>query len=127
MRLVFGTNSGRSLIEIVFSIAIIIVIFGVFAGYWIKTLEESREVVLENQLTNLKYSLELYMMLEGQYPKDLRELSKRYVGVKENKLYGRRYLEHQVQDEEGYPIGPYGRRFIYDKKTGKVKRRQNDS
>ncbi len=105
-----------------FSIAIIVIFLGVFVGYWGKTLEESREVTLENQLTNLKYSLELYMILEGEYPKDLRELNNRYIRVRENKLYGRRYLEHQVQDEEGNPIDPYGHRFIYNRKTGKVKR-----
>lgn len=113
-------NTGRSLIDAIFSITIILVFLGVFATYCIINIEEARSVALENGLTNLRNSLELYIILEGRYPEDLRELDRGYLAIKENNLYGRKYLELQAQDEQGYPIDPYGRRFIYDSKTGKV-------
>ena len=115
-------NIGRSLIDIIFSITLVLVLYGVFAGHWIKNLEEARKVTLENQLTNLKYSLELYRMLEGSYPGDLRELSKKRIAIREDSLYGRKYLELQSQDKEGNPIDPYGRRFIYNSKDGSIKK-----
>lgn len=116
-------NSGRGLIEIIFIIVVVFVLYGVFVNQWIVTLQEARSVALENQLTNLKYSLHLYKILERDYPEDLRELNKRYIGIKEDSLYGRRYLELQFQDKEGYPVDLYGRRFKYDSKTGKIERR----
>lgn len=61
-------------------------------------------------------------MLEGSYPVDLRELSRKYVTIKEDSLYGRKYLEFQSQDKEGYPVDPYGYRFIYNSKDGSIKR-----
>ena len=115
-------DKGRSLIEVILSIAIIFILYGLFARHWIINLKEAREVALENALTNLKYSLELYSITEGRYPKDLKELNKRVIRVKKDSLYGRRYLELQSQDEEGYPVDSYGRRFIYDSETGKIRR-----
>lgn len=119
-------NSGRGLIEIIFTIVVVLVLYGVFANRWIVTLREARSVAIENQLTNLKYSLELYRILEGGYPEDLRELNKKYIELSEDSLYGRKYLEAQLQDETDYPVDPYGRRFIYDIKTGEVKIRRSD-
>ncbi len=115
-------NKGRGLIEVVFSIVVVLILYGVFAKYWIINLGETRKVTLENQLTNLKYSLELYKILEEVYPKDLRVLNKKSISIKEDSLYGRKYLDSHSQDKEGYPVDPYGHRFIYDNETGKVKR-----
>ncbi len=114
-------NSGRGLIEIIFTIVVVLILYGVFANQWIITLGEARSVALENQLTNLKYSLELYRILEDRYPEDLKELNKKYIGPGEDSLYGRKYLEGERQDEEGYPVDPYGRKFIYDNITGKIR------
>ena len=114
-------DKGRSLIELVFSITVTLILYAMFARHWIVNLGEAREVALENTLTNLKYSLELYSIIEGQYPKDLKELNKTFTAAREDSLYGRKYLELQSQDEEGYPVDPYGRKLIYDEKTGKIK------
>jgi len=113
---------GRGLLELIFIILIAGIVAGIFSTYLIMSTDEAKDVALENQLTNLKYSLELYMMLEGRYPEDLRELNKRCAALKDSSLYERSYLEYQLQDEEGYPIDPYGRRFIYNSKTGRVER-----
>lgn len=117
-------NSGRGLIEIILTIVVVLVLYGVFANKWIVTLEEARSVALENQLTNLKYSLELYRILEDRYPEDLKELNKKYIGFREDSLYGRKYLKEQWQDKDGYPVDPYGRKFIYDNKTGMIEERE---
>lgn len=113
---------GRGLIDIIISISIILVLGSIFTGYLVRNLEEARNAALENQLTNLKYSVNLYSILEGRYPDDLRDLSKNCKARKKDSLYGNKYLEHQNRDKEGYPIDPYGRRFIYDRKTGMIKR-----
>ncbi|MBU1061361.1 MAG: type II secretion system protein GspG [Candidatus Omnitrophica bacterium] len=113
-------NKGRGLIDFIFSIVIIFILSGIFTVYWVLNLREARSVALENQLTNLKYSLELYRILEGQYPQDLRDLNKKCKASEEDSLCGKSYLEHQMQDKEGYPVDPYSRRFIYDNKTGKI-------
>jgi len=114
-------HKGRGLLELIFVILMVCIIAGLFPIYLIKNLNEARSVALENQLTNLKYSLELYRMMEGSYPVDLRELSKKRIAIKEDSLYGRKYLELQSQDKEGYPVDPYGRRFRYDSKDGSIK------
>ena len=66
------------------------------------------------------------MVLEGQYPEDLRELNKKCKASKQDSIYGRNYLEYQAQDEGGYPVDPYGRRFIYDVQKGKIFLREDD-
>jgi len=123
MHLFFGNNKGRGLIETIFSVVVILVISGIFAGAWLVHLKEAREVALENQLTNLKHSLELYMIVEGHYPEDLRALDKRCKLSIEDSIYSRKYLEHIATDEEGYPVDSFGRRFIYDNKTGRIEKR----
>lgn len=115
-------EKGRGLAELLFSLTIIFILSGVFVGYWLVNIREARRVGAENQLTNLRYSLELYKMLEGRYPEDLRELSRKYVTIKEDSLYGRRYLESQSHDEDGYPVDLHGHRFVYDNKTGTLKK-----
>lgn len=122
LRRAFLDNKGRGLIETLFFIVLALVIAGIFAGEWLVHLKETRKVALENQLTNMKLSLELYMIVEGQYPDDLRELDKRCMRFREDSLYGKKYLELQAQDRGGYPIDPYGRRFIYDNKSGTIER-----
>ncbi len=118
-------NIGRGLIELIFSITIIFILYAVFARHWIVNLEEARKVTMKNELTNLRYSLQLYRMFEGRYPEDLRQLNTSRVSIiKEDSLYGRRYLELQSQDEQGYPVDPYGRRFIYNNKLGTIKVRR---
>ncbi|MFC1666761.1 hypothetical protein ACFL0P_02650 [Candidatus Omnitrophota bacterium] len=116
-------NKGRGLIETIFSILILLGISGIFIKYGIINLKEAQEVALENQLTNIKTSVELYKALEGHYPEDLRELNKECKVIKEDSLYDKEYLEFQTLDKEGYPICPNGHRFIYNNKTGEVKRR----
>ncbi|MBU1146992.1 MAG: type II secretion system protein GspG [Candidatus Omnitrophica bacterium] len=115
-------DKGRSLIEIIFTILVILIISAVFARYWIVHLKEAREAALENQLTNIKLSLELYTIAEGRYPEDLRELDKRCEVGRGDSIYTRKYLEHQFVDKDGYPVDPHGQRFIYDEKTGTIKR-----
>lgn len=113
----------NKLIDIVCSITIILVLYGVFAGYFLINIDEAKKAALINQLTNLKYSIELYKALEGSYPRDLRILNRAYINLKDTKLYGRKYLELQPEDKEGYPVDPYGQRFIYDSRSGKIARR----
>ena len=116
-------QKGRGLLELIFVVLIVGIIAGVFAVSLARNLDEARTCAMGNQLTNLRKSLELYMMLEGRYPEDFKGLNKRQkVLLGEDSLYGRRYLEFQIQDEEGYPVDPYGRRFIYNNKTGKIER-----
>ena len=111
----------KKLIDIICAVTIIFVLYGVFAGYSLRNMEEARKAALRNQLTNLRYSIELYKALEGSYPGDLRILGRGYIRLKDSRLYGRKYLELQPQDKEGYPIDPYGKRFIYDSGSGKVR------
>ena len=120
MHLIFGDNKARGLIDTIFSIGVILVISGIFAGIWLVHLREAREVALQNQLTNLKHSLELYMIVEGHYPEDLRALNERCRLSIEDSIYSRKYLEYIATDKEGYPVDPFGRRFIYDSKTGRI-------
>lgn len=115
-------HAGRGLIDGIFSIIVIFVVFGIFAGYLARHVDEARSVALENELTNLKNSLQLYMIMEGRYPEDLRELNKKRNVLGHSALYGKKYLELQAQDKEDYPIDPYGHRFIYDSKSGRVER-----
>ena len=118
----FDNKLGRSLIEITFTVLVIFIISAVFTRYWIVNLKEAREVTLENQLTNIKLSLELYMILEGRHPEDLRELDKKYKLKIDDSIYERRYLDDQFFDEGRYPVDPYGHRFLYDSKTASVKK-----
>ncbi len=89
MHPVFRNSSGRGLIDTIFTIAVILILFGIFAGACFTDLNRAREAALENQLTNLRYSLDLYVMLEGSYPGGLRELNRRCILLKEDSLYGK--------------------------------------
>ncbi len=119
-------NTGSTLIENLIVVALVFVLIGIFGARMGVYVQEARESALNNQLTNIKNSLELYKALKGGYPSDLRQLNKPLISLNEDSFYGRKFLEHQTLDTEGYPIDPFGNRYIYDNETGKVGRRKDE-
>lgn len=115
-------QNGLGIIDTIVVCMIISAFIVVVIPYYKKMALEAQSSALRAELGNIRMSLELYKILTNQYPEDLRILlKKRYMfPVKDNTFFEREYLESTALDEEGYPLDPFGNRFRYDPKAGKV-------
>lgn len=83
---------------------------------------EARETALRMGLINIRTSIQLYVLLNNNPPEDLKELlGKRYIiPTKEGTIFNDQYLRGLAVDSEGYPIDPFGNRYSYEPKEGRV-------
>jgi hypothetical protein len=67
-------------------------------------------------------SIQLYHMLNGRYPADLKELlTKRFLmPTKEGTIFSDQYLKSRALDQNGYPVDPFGQRYLYNPALGRV-------
>lgn len=77
---------------------------------------------MQTGLANIRKGIELYQVLEGRNPADLKSLvHKRYViATRQDTFFSGEYLRAQAQDKEGNLLDPFGNRYRYDSKNGTV-------
>lgn len=97
-------------------------LFGGIYGYFEPTIRAAREVGLRMGLNTMRSAVQLYAIQEGRAPEDIRTLLYRgYVQPTERgPLFVPAYLLYQALDSEGFPVDPFGNRFLYDPATGRV-------
>ncbi len=115
-------QKGLGVIDTVIVVLIISVFIGVFIPRYYRIARESQEIALRAGLNNIRMSLDLYKLHNGEYPKDLRELiTKKYIQpYREDTIFKGEYLKDHALDNEGYPIDPFNNRYKYDPNRGKV-------
>jgi len=80
-----------------------------------RAVNDIKQGLSKIELRNLKITLRVYKYKVGRYPDDLKQLAD-FFTKETSKRFGYMRL-----DTQGYPIDPFGDRFIYDKKTIAVK------
>ena len=120
--MLYKRKAALTLIELVFVISLISTLMGSFAFSVINAIMAAKEAAFQNELSNWRHAVELYRALNGSYPQDLRELiGKEYTyGVVQRSLNIARYIAVYRLDKEGFPLDPFGRRYIYNSYTGEV-------
>lgn len=103
-----------------------VIIFAFVAAasfYFTKTLNVFRESALKSQLADIRLSLKLYQMFNDSYPGDIRELLTREVNMMSysGSVLKKKYVESVRADREGFPLDPFGNRFVYRPDIGEVR------
>lgn len=121
--MVRGFNEkGLGIIETIIVCLLVAILFGVLIPKYQRMARDAREVALRMGLTNIRTAIQLYTLLNTRPPEDLKELlGKRYlIPTKDGTIFNDQYLKTLALDNEGYPIDPFGNRYIYDPKDGRV-------
>jgi hypothetical protein len=79
-------------------------------------------VVLQVELKNLRAVIIFYYAKHKKYPEDLKEMSEKgYIEFSpESAVVRKEHLRLLSVDKEGYPLDPFGNRYVYDKNAGEV-------
>ncbi|HLF87015.1 MAG TPA: type II secretion system protein [Nitrospiria bacterium] len=115
-------EKGLGIIETIIVCLLISLMFAVLIPRYQRMAREARETALRMGLANIRTSIQLYVMLNNKPPEGLKELlGKRYIiPTKEGTIFNDQYLKGLAMDSEGYPIDPFGNRYSYEPKDGRV-------
>ena len=115
-------EKGLGIIETIIVCLLVAVMFGTLIPRYQRTAREARETALRMGLTSMRTSIQLYVLLNNKPPEGLKELlGKRYIiPTKEGTIFTDQYLRGLAMDSEGYPIDPFGNRYSYEPKEGRV-------
>ncbi len=95
---------------------------GIFAIYVNITLKTAREIALQNELLNLRMSIEHYRVINDCFPRELSDLLKKDLTSKgpNGILQKQKFLQSFRTDKEGNLLDPFCNKYSYDNKSGKV-------
>ena len=113
---------GRTALDAALVCVLVVGLAAVMTTYFDHLTREARETALKMGLGNIRMSVRLYQALNERYPKDVKELltTGYLLPTKEDTIFSDRYLDAQALDADGYPIDPFGHRYEYDPKQGRV-------
>lgn len=91
-------------------------------GIYHHFLIQAKEIVLQAELKNLRAVIIFYYGSHGKFPEDLQEMrQKGYIEFSpESAVVRKAHLQLLSADKEGYPLDPFGNRYVYDKNAGDV-------
>lgn len=115
-------EKGRGILDTLLVCILVSTVIGVIFPYYHKTVSEAKETALRAGLLNIRKTIQLYHFVEHQYPPDLRGLvhQRLMLPAREDTFFTEQYLSAVTTDSEGYPLDPFGNRYWYDPRSGKV-------
>lgn len=118
----FKNQKGMGVLDALFVCILVSLLIGTVIPYYKKLAQDAREMALQTGLLSIRKALDLHQALQGGYPTDLKSLvNKRYVvSAREDTFFSGEYLRAQTMDAEGDLLDPFGNRYQYNIKTGKV-------
>ncbi len=118
----WNPTHGKTAFDAALVCVLVVGLAAVMMTYLDHLTHEARETALRMGLGNIRMSVRLYHALNERYPKDVKELlTTRYlIPTKEDTIFSDRYLDAQALDADGYPVDPFGHRYEYDPKQGRV-------
>jgi general secretion pathway protein G len=119
----FDHKSGRTVFETVIILSLLGILLVVAINRFLKHERAAKETILHGELANIRTSIRLYEVINGKFPESLEELTKgEYLqAYDEDTVIKGKYLKMKAVDESGVPLDPFGNKYGYDKKTGKIK------
>lgn len=119
---VFRNERGLGLFDTLLVCILVSILIGTVIPYYQRLEKKAREAALQTGLANLRKGVELYHLLQGEFPTDLKRLvHARYViPVREDTFFSGEYLRDQAVDDEGNLLDPFGNRYRYDPKNRTV-------
>lgn len=124
-----GGCKGFVLLEAVIALCVAGVLFGVVVVKYRQVAQAAQETAVKAELTNIRTSIQLFKMLKGRNPKDLKELIEKNVmlparigpGPYSGSIFQRKYLMANAVDSHGNVLDAFGNYFCYNPAKGEVK------
>lgn len=112
-----------TLLEFLVVLCAIFILLGTFAIYANKILSIARQAALQNELINLRMSIEHYRVICGSLPEDLFALiNKDFTFQNQDDIIPpNKFLRPFRVDKEGYLLDPFIHRYVYDNRVGNVR------
>lgn len=116
-------KKGLTLLELAVAFVIIGIFIATFISFMHQAAVNAKEVGLRYILKNLRSSIDLYKIIYGKYPQDLRVLmdAKYRIFGSSEAIFGKNFLENALRDTEGYPLDSFGNKFYYNAWKGVVR------
>jgi len=113
---------GAGIFEILLVCILISLLVGMVIPYYQRLAQKAREVTLQSGLIQIRKGVELYRVLQGHYPSDLKSLvhARYLIPIQEGTFFSGEYLNQQTMDAEGNLLDPFGNSYRYNNKDGTV-------
>ena len=117
------------IIDVIVSLCIIGVLFGIVIARYQRVYHEARKTALRSELTNIRSSIDLFRMLNGRNPRDLTELMEKNVVFPARigqdsftgSIWEQKYLMSSAVDEDGIILDAFGNPFQYNPVSAEVR------
>ncbi|MEO5657583.1 MAG: hypothetical protein ABIO65_04135 [Nitrospiria bacterium] len=119
---VWRAKHGKTALDAAIVCVLVVGLAAAMMTYFDYLARQARETALRMGLGNIRMSVRLYQALKERYPKDVKELltTGYVIPAKEDTIFSDRYLDAQALDADGYPVDPFGHRYEYDPRQGRV-------
>ncbi len=122
-------RKGLTIIDAVFTLCIIGVLFLVVVPRYERVAHEARETALKAELANIRTSIRLFRILNKRQPASLRELMEKKIllparaggGPYEGSILNEQYLMPNAVDKYGNVLDAFGHSYTYDSVNGIVR------
>lgn len=111
-------NKGIIAFENLLVFFFIVFLFIIFLGYYYRYLNIIKERVAFEEVYHINSAIVVHYVLHGKFPDDIRELvsDRQRLSYRES-FFDKKYLEGIKTDKDGFPVDPWGNRYIYDKEN----------
>jgi competence protein ComGC len=119
---------GLTIIDAVITLCLIGILIGVVIPRYHNVAREAQEAALKAELSNIRTSIRLFILLNNRKPASLREMMEKKVMLPARtgsgfagSIYKESYLMRNAVDADGNKVDAYGNPFLYDSKRGEVR------
>lgn len=113
---------GQGILDTLLVCILVGILIGTVIPYYQRLAQEAREAALQMGLVNIRKGVELYQVIQGHYPPDLKSLVhvQFIIPAREDTFFSGEYLRHRATDRAGNLLDPFGNRYQYDPSKGTV-------
>lgn len=123
------SDEGRSVFEALLVAALVAVFVLIAADRYYSSIKSVKETALLVEMSNIRSSLNYYLMFNGKPPISLKEMVEKGMDASKRGIEGAdyriviagKYVETMTLDSDGYPVDPFGNRYSYDASSGMIR------
>jgi len=127
-----GDDAGASAVETIAGVAVLMIIFAFMLSIYSGQVHRADEGILRAQLRALRMQAKLFKVVRGRWPQDTKELVQDPLSIfplgaanlpqePASRMLKAGPVLAVAADEDGYPVDPWGNRFVYERLTGRIR------
>ncbi len=125
MNVIIDKKQSETSFENIIVLIMILVLVTISVHQYLKITKYAEMAAYKEDVERLNAALILYRLKHGRFPENLSILASGKYSKKEIingklKYIKSKFIGNIKLDSDGYPLSPFGTRFIYNKKEGRV-------